>query len=83
MKRKSLLFVMASVCLFSCQQQEELQDPSKEGINFLTTVDNESITDAVTRSSSNLSLPLKVVFQLETSFQCPFPSRNISLLLWE
>ena len=54
MKRKSLLFVMASVCLFSCQQQDELQDPSKEGINFLTTVDNESITDAVTRSSSNL-----------------------------
>ena len=83
MKRKSLLFVMASVCLFSCQQQEELQDPSKEGINFLTTVDNESITDAVTRSSSNLSLPLKSSFQLETSFQCPFPSRNISLLLWE
>lgn len=62
MKRKSLLFVMASVCLFSCQQQEELQDPSKEGINFLTTVDNESITDAVTRSSSNLSLPLKSSF---------------------
>lgn len=59
MKRKSLLFVMASVCLFSCQQQDELQDPSKEGINFLTTVDNESITDAVTRSSSNLSLPFK------------------------
>ena len=53
---------MASVCLFSCQQQDELQDPSKEGIHFLTTVDNESITDAVTRSSSNLSLPLKSSF---------------------
>ena len=43
-------------------KQDELQDPSKEGINFLTTVDNESITDAVTRSSSNLSLPLKSSF---------------------
>ena len=34
MKRKSLLFVMASVCLFSCQQQEELQDPSKEAVSY-------------------------------------------------
>ena len=38
MKRKSLLFVMASVCLFSCQQQEELQDPSKGVIDFSTSI---------------------------------------------
>lgn len=52
---------MVSVCLFSSQQQDEPQDPSKEGVHFLTTVDNESITDAVTRSS-NLPLPLKSSF---------------------
>ena len=60
MKRKSLLFVMASVCLFSCQQQEELQDPSKEVYRlFLLLLTMKVSTDAVTRSSSNLSLPLK------------------------
>lgn len=58
MKRKSLLFVMASVCLFSCQQQEELQDPSKEVIDFSTSID-QSINNALTRNSSSLTLPLK------------------------
>ena len=56
MKRKSLLFVMASVCLFSCQQQEELQDPSKEVIDFSTSID-QSINNALTRNSSSLTLP--------------------------
>lgn len=51
MKRKSLLFVMASVCLFSCQQQEELQDPSKGVIDFSTSID-QSINNALTRNSS-------------------------------
>ena len=59
MKRKSLLFVMASVCLFSCQQQEELQDPSKEVIDFSTSID-QSINNALTRNSSSLTLPLKL-----------------------
>lgn len=58
MKRKSLLFMMASVCLFSCQQQEELQDPSNEVIDFSTSID-QSINKALTRNSSSLSLPLK------------------------
>jgi hypothetical protein len=58
MKRKSLLFVMASVCLFSCQQQEELQDPSKGVIDFSTSID-QSINKALTRNSSSLTLPLK------------------------
>lgn len=56
MKRKSLLFVMASVCLFSCQQQEELQDPSKGVIDFSTSID-QSINNALTRNSSSLTLP--------------------------
>lgn len=58
MKRKSLLFVMASVCLFSCQQQEELQDPSNGVIDFSTSID-QSINNALTRNSSSLTLPLK------------------------
>ena len=56
MKRKSLLFVMASVCLFSCQQQEELQDPSNGVIDFSTSID-QSINNALTRNSSSLTLP--------------------------
>ena len=50
MIRKSLLFVMASVCLFSCQQQEELQDPSKGVIDFSTSID-QSINNALTRTA--------------------------------
>ena len=61
MKRKSLLFVMASVCLFSCQQQEELQDPSNGVIDFSTSID-QSINNALTRNSSSLTLPLKSNF---------------------
>ena len=49
---------MASVCLFSCQQQEELQDPSKGVIDFSTSID-QSINNALTRNSSSLTLPLK------------------------
>ena len=52
---------MASVCLFSCQQQEELQDPSKEVIDFSTSID-QSINNALTRNSSSLTLPLKSNF---------------------
>lgn len=76
MKRKSLLFVMASACLFSCQQQEELQDPSKGVIDFSTSID-QSINNALTRNSSSLTLPLKSNFAPEMSSPCPLPSRII------
>lgn len=76
MKRKSLLFVMASVCLFSCQQQEELQDPSKGVIDFSTSID-QSINNALTRNSSSLTLPLKAISLPEMSSPCPLPSRII------
>ena len=52
---------MASVCLFSCQQQEELQDPSNGVIDFSTSID-QSINNALTRNSSSLTLPLKSNF---------------------
>ena len=53
---------MASVCLFSCQQQEELQDPSNGVIDFSTSID-QSINNALTRNSSSLTLPLKDVYK--------------------
>ena len=52
---------MASVCLFSCQQQEELQDPINGVIDFSTSID-QSINNALTRNSSSLTLPLKSNF---------------------
>lgn len=62
MKRKNLLVLLTTVCLFSCQQQNEQQELSKEAINFSTSIDNESVTDILTRSSSTLSLPVKDCF---------------------
>ena len=37
MKRKNLLVFLTAACLFGCQQQDNLQDPSKEAIDFSTT----------------------------------------------
>lgn len=62
MRRKNYLAFLTVVCLFSCQQQNEQQDSSKEVINFSTSIDNESITDALTRGSNTLSLPVKDSF---------------------
>ena len=36
MKRKNFLVLLAAGCLFSCQQQDELQETSKEATNSLT-----------------------------------------------
>ena len=37
MKRKNLLVFLTAACLFGCQQQDNLQDPSKEAIDFSTS----------------------------------------------
>ena len=50
MKRKNLLVFLTAACLFGCQQQDNLQDPSKEAIDFSTSIDNQSITDLLTRT---------------------------------
>lgn len=60
--KKNLLFFLAAVCLFGCQQQDEQQDPSKKAFSFSASIDNESITDVLTRSNSTLSLPVKSSF---------------------
>ena len=62
MKRKNLLVFLTAACLFGCQQQDNLQDPSKEAIDFSTSIDNQSITDLLTRNSAALSLPVKNSF---------------------
>ena len=67
---------MASVCLFSCQQQEELQDPSNGVIDFSTSID-QSINNALTRNSSSLTLPLKAISLPGMLSPCPLPSRII------
>ncbi|WP_288361710.1 fimbrillin family protein [uncultured Bacteroides sp.] len=60
--KKTLLFFLAASCLLGCQQQDEQQEPGKKAFSFSTSIDNESITDALTRSSSTLSLPAKSSF---------------------
>lgn len=62
MKSKNLLFLLTATCLFSCQQQDELDNQSKESINIVTSIDNENITNALTRTGSSLALPLKSSF---------------------
>ena len=62
MKRKNLLVFLTAACLFGCQQQDNLQDPSKEAIDLSTSIDNQSITDLLTRNSAALSLPVKNSF---------------------
>ena len=62
MKSKNLLFLLTATCLFSCQQQDELNDQSKETVNIITSIDNENITDVLTRAGNSLSLPLKSSF---------------------
>jgi len=37
MKRKNLLVFLTAACLFGCQQQDNLQDPSKEALLLSTT----------------------------------------------
>ena len=58
MKRKNLLVFLTAACLFGCEQQENLQDPSKEAIGSSTSDDNQRITDLLTRNSAALSLPV-------------------------
>lgn len=60
--KKTLLFFLAASCLLGCQQQDEQQEPGKKAFSFSASIDNESITDALTRSSSTLSLPAKSSF---------------------
>ena len=43
MKRKNLLVFLTAACLFGCQQQDNLQDPSKEAIDFSTSIVNLSL----------------------------------------
>lgn len=59
--KKTLLFFLAASCLLGCQQQDEQQEPGKKAFSFSASIDNESITDALTRSST-LSLPAKSCF---------------------
>lgn len=59
--KKTLLFFLAASCLLGCQQQDEQQEPGKKAFSFSASIDNESITDALTRSST-LSLPAKSSF---------------------
>lgn len=59
--KKTLLFFLAASCLLGCQQQDEQQKPGKKAFSFSASIDNESITDALTRSST-LSLPAKSSF---------------------
>lgn len=61
MKSKSLLFLLTATCLFSCQQQDEQKESSKEVINVLTSID-DNITNIATRADYPLSLPLKSGF---------------------
>lgn len=52
MKRK-LLILLAAGCLFSCQQQDELQETSKEATNFSISID-DALSDPLTRTSNDL-----------------------------
>lgn len=45
MKRKNFLVLLAAGCLFSCQQQDELQETSKEATNFSISID-DALSDA-------------------------------------
>lgn len=60
--KKNFLFFLAAICLFGCQQQDELQNPNEKVFSFSASIDNESITDVLTRSNSSLSLPVKSSF---------------------
>lgn len=53
MKRKNFLILLAAGCLFSCQQQDELQETSKEVTNFSVSID-DALSDPLTRTSSDL-----------------------------
>lgn len=53
MKRKNFLVLLAAGCLFSCQQQDELQETSKEATNFSISID-DALSDPLTRTSSDL-----------------------------
>ena len=53
MKRKNFLILLAAGCLFSCQQQDELQETSKEATNFSISID-DALSDPLTRTSNDL-----------------------------
>lgn len=53
MKRKNFLILLAAGCLFSCQQQDELQETSKEATNFSISID-DALSAPLTRTSSDL-----------------------------
>lgn len=60
MKKKSFLIFLLAGCLFGCQQQDELQEPSKEAINFSISID-DALAGPLTRSNSD-------VFPTKSSF---------------
>ena len=49
MKRKNFLILLAAGCLFSCQQQDELQETSKEATNFSISID-DALSDQIGRA---------------------------------
>lgn len=51
MKRKSFLALLAVGCLFSCQQQDEVNETSNDAINFSISTDDHSMISAYTRSN--------------------------------
>ena len=53
MKRKNFLILLAAGCLFSCQQQDELQETSKEATNFSISID-DALSDPLTRTSNEI-----------------------------
>lgn len=47
------MILLAAGCLFSCQQQDELQETSKEATNFSISID-DALSDPLTRTSNDL-----------------------------
>ena len=59
MKRKNFLVLLAAGCLFSCQQQDELQETSKEATNFSISID-DALSDLLPVRTIPHSLSAKI-----------------------
>lgn len=60
MKRKNFLILLAAGALFSCQQHDELQEPSNEVIHFSLSID-DALAGPLTRANSDV-IPAKSSF---------------------
>ena len=70
MKRKNFLVLLAAGCLFSCQQQDELQETSKEATNFSISID-DALSDPLTRTSSDLFPAKNSITKTKKAFTLP------------